>query len=58
MTRNADAIARDAIVRAAEKDRRDRPRRCHLCDKVRVPAFVSTDDRSICGQCIKTEPAW
>jgi len=58
VTRDPDNIARDAIIRAVEKDRRTRPRRCHLCDKVQVPAFVSIDDRAICDQCVKTEPAW
>lgn len=56
---NANDIARKAIIKAAEKDRRNQPVRCHLCDLRRIPAFVSkVDGRAVCKDCVKTEPEW
>jgi formylmethanofuran dehydrogenase subunit E len=56
---NADIIARNAIIKAAEKDRQTQPVRCHICDERRTPAFVSTiDGRAVCKECVKTEPDW
>ena len=53
---NADAIARDAIIRAVKKG--PAIKRCHLCDKVRVVGYTTKDGRNFCDPCLSTEPAW
>lgn len=57
MTPNANDIARNAIIKAAQQDR-NKARRCYLCDAIRVPAITSVDGRSVCNKCIVIEPEW
>jgi len=54
--KNADSIARDAIIRAVKKD--PAIKRCHLCDKNRIVGYTTKDGRNFCDPCLSTEPAW